>query len=381
MKNCMSKICRTLGLLLSVVLLASGALSQEQPSRVPTTRRDGMVSESGTRGGARAGVDVIMASDEDYRLAPSDVIKIVIEDAPELSSSYRINKAGTIPMKYLGTMSVVGKTPEEVSVIITDGLKGRYLKDPKVYVAVEQYNSRTFFIQGAVRSPGVFVIEGKPSLFKLISIAGGMADNHGSTAYIIRETKLNAEKLEKLRSGQDPADDKSKETIGSSTPLGQAVEATKGSVTGIEGESEYELIRAQINGLYRGAFDQNLIIQPNDLVYIPPSDVFFVAGEVKAPGQFPLRDGTTLRQAISLAQGTFFKSATNRAVIFRQDPLTGKLNEIPVDVGAVMSGKAQDVLISANDVIMVPNSKVKSFTGTFMTALANATAFSVIPRR
>ena len=51
----------------------------------------------------------------------------------------------------------------------------RYLKDPKVYVSVKQYNSRTFFIQGAVRSPGVYVISGKPTLFKLMTIAGRVA--------------------------------------------------------------------------------------------------------------------------------------------------------------------------------------------------------------
>jgi polysaccharide export outer membrane protein len=303
------------------------------------------------------------------------VIKIYIEDAPELSSNYRINKAGTIPMKYLGTTIVAGKTTEEVSSLITDGLKGRYLKDPKVYVTVEQYNSRTFFIQGAVRNPGVYIIEGRPSLFKLISVAGGLSGGNGSTAYIIRETKVDADKLEKKRAGIDPGQAQSQDQAAGSTattPVGKALEDAKATQAGVEGETEYEVITAQIGGLYRGRFEQNLVIQPNDFVYIPPSDVFFVAGEVKAPGQFTLREGTTLRQAISLAQGTFFKSATNRAVIFRQDPVTGKLTEVPVDIGAVMSGKKDDIPILPNDVIVVPNSKVKSIAGGVLMTLGNS---------
>src|SRR5262249_53240867 len=148
-----------------------------------------------------------ISSDEDYQLAPSDVVRISIEDAPELSGNYRINKSGSIPMKYLGAMNVAGKTPEEVGTLIADGLRGRYLKDPKVYVTVEQYNSRTFFIQGAVKSPGVYVIEGNPSLFKLITIAGGLAESRGSVAYIVRETKVDPEKLERSRSGIDEAKD------------------------------------------------------------------------------------------------------------------------------------------------------------------------------
>ena len=358
-------------LFMTITLLSVSYAQVDPPRPAPQTpRRDPSSDNNPGRNTGRTGPDVIMSSDEDYKLNASDLIEVNIEDAPELSGNYRINKSGTIPMKYLGSMQVVGKTSEEVGAMITNGLRGRYLKDPKVYVSVKQYNSRTFFIQGAVRSPGVYVIEGKPSLFKLISIAGGMSENHGSTAYIIRETKMSPEKLEKLRSGQQDVD--KQKTAEVSTPLAQAVTQAKGETAVIEGESDYELITAHINGLFRGSFEQNLIIQPNDLVYVPPSDVFFVAGEVRAPGQFQLRDGTTLRQAISLAQGTYFKSATNKGIIFRQDPATGKLNEIPVDIGAVMSGKLDDVAIMPNDVIMVPNSRVKTISGALLTAMGTS---------
>ncbi len=347
-----------------VVALIAGTVLGQQPKspRVSTPPRQD--TEPGRT--ANLGPSVIMSADEDYRLAASDVIEIIIEDAPELSGNYRVNKSGTIPMKYLGTMKVIDMTSEEISTQVAEGLRGRYLKDPKVYVTVKQYNSRNFFIQGSIRSPGVYVIEGRPSLFKLISIAGGLTENHGSTAYIIRETKVDPVKLEKARAGQ--ADKTDKQAV--PTEIARAVEEVKGDGTVIEGEAEYELITAHISGLFRGRFEQNLIIQPNDLVYVPPSDVFFVAGEVRAPGQFPLRDGTTLRQAISLAQGTYFKSDTKHGIIFRQDPLSGKLNEVRVDIGAVMSGKAQDMLIMPNDVIMVPNSAVKSVSGALMSALA-----------
>ncbi len=343
---------------------------QPQSPRVssPSPRQDTEPGKS-----ARLGPDVIMSADEDYRLSVSDVIEVIIEDAPELSGNYRINKSGNIPMKYLGTMKVVDMTSEGVANQITEGLRGRYLKDPKVYVTVKQYNSRNFFIQGSVRSPGVYVIEGRPSLFKLISIAGGLTENHGSTAYIIRESKVDVEKLEKIRAGQPVESDK--KTI--SSDLARAVEEVKGDNTVVEGETDYELITAHISGLFRGRFEQNLIIQPNDLVYVPPSDVFFVAGEVRAPGQFPLRDGTTLRQAISLAQGTYFKSDTKRGIIFRQDPLSGKLTEIAVDIGLVMSGKREDLLIMPNDVIMVPNSAVKSVSGALLTALGTGLAWRI----
>jgi protein involved in polysaccharide export with SLBB domain len=93
-----------------------------------------------------------------------------------------------------------------------------------------------------------------------------------------------------------------------------------------------------------------------------------VAGEINAPGVFELKEGTTLRQAISLAQGTTIRAATSKAFIFREDPTTGKRQEINVDVGAVMSGKREDIPVLANDIVMVPNSRMKTFGSTLLNA-------------
>jgi len=299
------------------------------------------------------------------------VVEIQIEDAPELSGNYRVNQQGNIPMKFLGSLSVVGRTTDEVTAMVANGLRGRYLRNPQVYVAVRQYNSRTFFIQGAVRNPGVYVIEEHPSLFKLITVAGGLVDRHAPTAFIIRESRPSPENLERLRAGlptrqSAPEKNSSVDTASQqnvATELTNYAEQLRARTQGVEGDVEYELITAQISGLFRGNFEQNVVIQPNDLVYIPPAESFFVAGEVKSPGQFPLREGTTLRQAISLAQGTLFNAAANRTIIFRQDPLSGKLEELIVDVAAIMNGKQDDIGIMPNDVIMIPNSRLKSVGG------------------
>jgi protein involved in polysaccharide export with SLBB domain len=339
-------------------------------------QKDGSRRES-TGPSPRVSNPVIINSDEDYQLAPSDTIRIVIEDAPELSSIFRINKQGTIPLRYLGQTLVAGKTTEEVAKMIADSLRGRYLKDPKVYVSVEQYNSRTFFIQGNVRTPGTYVIEGTPSLFKLITIAGGLTENHGSLAYIIREKKADPEKIERSRAGIEQPPDKNVSKTTLPTAISQALDEKKASEAGIEGETEYQLITSQLSSLFKGRFEQNFLIEPNDLVFIPPRDVFYLAGEVKSPGQYPLKEGTTLRQAVSISQGTFARAATNRAIIFRQDPLTGKTTEIPVDIGAVMKGKFQDILIMPNDVIVVPGSTVKSVTSSITNALIRGAGRSI----
>jgi polysaccharide export outer membrane protein len=218
----------------------------------------------------------------------------------------------------------------------------------------------------------VYIIQGRPSLFKLITIAGGLQDKHGSTAYIVREVKAKPEKLENR--GQDTAQPEQTH----STPVAQAIDNAKGSSTAIEGETEFELQRASIGGLSKGRFDQNVMIQPGDVVYIPPGEVFYVSGEVRSPGQYQYREGMTLRQAITLSQGPYFKAKLDKGIIFREDPMTGKFSEIPVNIGAVINkGGTEDIPVYPNDIILVPNSAVKSVAGALLMALGTGVATRV----
>ena len=329
---------------------ASTAAQKAQPQSEQGSNRTG---DRATDAGRTS--SVLVSSEEDYRIGAGDVIEIQVEDMPEVSKSIRVTASGTFLMPILGRMKAKGKTPEGLGQEIADRLRGDYLKDPKVNVVVREYNSRSFFIQGAVRNPGVFQIEGRPSLLTLITLAGGLADNHGAVTFIIRKAKPTGEAVQ---------DKSSAESI-----PGLPVADGEGE------EPKYELLRVNINSLLKGNFGNNALLQPGDIVNIPPSDVFYVAGEVKAPGSFSLKEGTTLRQAVSLAQGTNFNAATDKAIIFRDDA-NGTRQEIHVDIGAVMKGKKDDVPILANDIIIVPNSRMKSIGG----ALIKAFGFSSMAR-
>jgi polysaccharide biosynthesis/export protein len=321
---------------------------------------------------------VIISPGEDYRIGPSDVIEVMVDDAPELSRTLRVSGDGAILVPFLGRVVAQQKTPNELAALIADRLRGDYLQSPQVSVTVLQINSRTYLVQGSVRRPGLYQIEGEPSLLKLITIAGGLSENHGSTAFIIREIKgsVAIQGWESGNASIHRTDSKAHENLskGSSVLTPDAQHPTPDPAT----SGKYELLKVSINGLLRGNFEQNIAIGPGDIVHIPPTDVFFVAGEVNAPGSFPLKEGTTLRQAISLAQGATFQAAAGRSIIFREDPVSGKRQEIQVDVPAVMNGKKEDISILANDIVIVPNSRVKSVTGTLLRAFGvNATRIPV----
>lgn len=337
----LSSICALV--LFSVVAVGfAGAQTRQQPKIQPPPQTGGEPNTSPA---------ILVSPDEDYRIGARDVIEIRIDDAPELSVTTSVNADGTFLMPYLKRVKALNKTTEELSREIADGLRGRYLKDPNVIVAVKQFYSRSFFILGAVRKPGVYQIEGRPPLLKLITLAGGPAENRGSSAFIIREKK-------KAVSSASTA------SADASTDKNQAE------------EPEYDIRMVNINGMFKGLGigGQDSYLEPGDIVNIPPADVFYVAGEVNAPGSFPLSEGTTVRQAIALSQGTTMNAALGSGVIFRQDATTGKRVEIPIDVGAVMKAKKEDIALMANDIVIVPNSRSKTIGNSILKAVGMGAA-------
>ena len=354
------------GLMLCATGFAANSPQQEKPpAETPTTRES---SRRESRTGERNSQSILVEPSEDYRIGPRDVLEISVEDAPELSGVFEVNSKGTIPMRYLKSILVEGKTGEEVAKLIADGLRGPYLKDPQVSISIKEYNSKSFFIQGSVRTPGVYRMESRGSLFKLINLAGGLADNHGSIAFIVRELKPGAvSKAATEPAGQPVA------PIAASTqraPVDPTAQPASAQVTSrAEGTEDYEMTPVNIAGLQSGHLEQNVLLKPGDLVIIPKGDTFFIAGEVLQPGEFALKPGTSVRQAISLARGFQFKAAKGNCKIFRQDLASGQMKEISVDAGAIMDGKKPDIPLMAADILQVPGSKAKSIGQSLLNAL------------
>lgn len=181
-------------------------------------------------------------------------------------------------------------------------------------------NGRTkdlYFIIGAVKNPGVYRIESAPSLLKLLALAGGLTDTHGSAAFIMRELPAQA-------ANQDPA---------------------------------FKVIQVRIDQLLKGNLEAPADLEPGDIVNIPQADVFFVAGEGKSASAFPFTEGVTLLQAIARARSVTSRAKPGNVIIFRQDPNTGKREEITVDLDAVTSGKQKDIPLLPNDIVVFPNSQ------------------------
>lgn len=352
----LSAVCATALVILPLVWIAMFTSTISAQQRRGLSQQDRPVTQTSPPDRVTAGA--LTDSNKDYLISQGDVIEIQVQDAPELSHNYQVTAAGYIEIPVLGRVVARQKTTYELAREIANGLREQeYLRTPNVVVNVRQYNSWAFFIQGAVHRPGLYQFESRPSLLTMISFAGGLTDNHGSTVFILRpsNTQKKASDNQDLNVQDQPwAQTQTQTSDPGPTSQSRVNDSDSGTA------ADYELIKVNLSALYKGQFDQNHRLEPGDIVNIPRADVFFVAGEVQAPGSFTLKDGTTLRQAISLAQGMTFKAKPARGIIFREDPVTGSRKEIQVDISAVMNGKREDISVQANDVVIVPNSQTKS---------------------
>ena len=136
--------------------------------------------------------------DKSYRILTGDVLEIFIEGAPEFDGYYAVKSNGRFLMPYLKCVAASGKTTDELAAFIADQLRGRYLKEPVVRVAVlilpRESNGRhitgtaAVSIYGAVNAPGDYYYREGMTIKDVLIIARGVTPNAQNTGYIVRHS-------------------------------------------------------------------------------------------------------------------------------------------------------------------------------------------------
>ncbi|MBI4461803.1 MAG: hypothetical protein HY653_02755, partial [Acidobacteria bacterium] len=65
-------------------------------------------------------------------------------------------------------------------------------------------------------------------------------------------------------------------------------------------------------------------------------------------------------QAIALGEGLTRTAAKSHARIIRTDPQTGARQELALDLGQILAGRAADPLLQPKDIVFIPNSAARS---------------------
>lgn len=110
----------------------------------------------------------------DTTLGPGDVFDVRVYGEKELTNTYRVASDGSIDFPMVGTVSVDGLTPTDVTRLLqTRLIEGKFLKNPNISILVKEYNSKKISVFGQVSKPGTFPYEEGMSVVEAISRAGG----------------------------------------------------------------------------------------------------------------------------------------------------------------------------------------------------------------
>src|SRR5262249_53970045 len=87
----------------------------------------------------------------------------------------------------------------------------------------------------------------------------------------------------------------------------------------------------------------------------------YVIGEVNKPGPVSLGSGhsITIIEAVSSSGGTLRTAAPSRTRVLRRVAGQEQRAEVNVDLQKIMNGKADDVALAADDILVIPDSSGK----------------------
>ena len=115
------------------------------------------------------------AAPSDYVLQPSDLLRIVVFQEPDLFREVRISQENTINLPLIGTIDLSGKTVRQAEEMIQTLYDRDYLKNPQITITIAEYTPRTVQVIGAVNQPGsiAFTPEQKMTFLEAVARAGG----------------------------------------------------------------------------------------------------------------------------------------------------------------------------------------------------------------
>jgi polysaccharide export outer membrane protein len=149
----------------------------------------------------QADPNAALLKDYQYKVAPHDILSVIVWDHPELTSpagQYRspeengqiVYADGTMFYPFVGYVNVVGKTVIEIQRELTTRIR-HAIKDPQVSVRVAKFQGRRVEVAGEVKSPQTLYLDNIPLRISdaLVKTGGFARDSNPAEVTLIRGGK------------------------------------------------------------------------------------------------------------------------------------------------------------------------------------------------
>lgn len=215
------------------------------------------------------------AAETSYLLGAGDEVRMTVYGQTDLTTEAQISSDGTFQVPLLGAVKIAGRSSAEAAAQIADMYqRGNFLKQAQVNIIVTTYRSQSVAILGKVNRPGRLVLEGPTSLTEALAWAGGVADSGSEHLILIRTT-----------------------------------------AAGRQERREYDLQK-----LLNREAEQNAVVwlKNGDTLYVPIAGRFYLSGEVKTPGMYPLDRPLNVMQALGVGGGLSTRASDRAIKLYRQ---------------------------------------------------------------
>lgn len=230
-------------------------------------------------------------------LGAGDQIYITVFGQPDMSAEVTVNDNLQVTLPLVGSLKVGGLTPPTLEKLIAKRLKeGEYLLNPEVSIQVRQVRSQIMSVLGEVQRPGRFVLAGKMTVLDALAMAGGMTPRADQTVVLIRR-------------------DDSK----------------------IGGSSSQEMNLSLKHLLDSKRAELNLELRNDDVLFVAQQKSFYVFGEVRKPGSYPMELDLNVMRVLALSGGVTERGSMKRIRIHRQGQ-DQKITEIKPGLNELIEG-------------------------------------------
>jgi polysaccharide export outer membrane protein len=260
---------------LSVLAIGAAATAAAQPAPKAPAAKSAAEAEKDALAG--------------YVVGPDDVIEVSVLGQPEFTTRARVRTNGTIALPFIGETPVGGKTAIQLSSEVASKLKaGGYYANPIVNVDIVGFASRYVIILGDIAQPGLQPVDRSYRLSEVIARAGGLRETGADFVLLRRATG--------------------------------------------------EEIKVPFVTLASGGPEQDPLVQPGDKIYVPSAELYYIYGQVGAPGQYPIKGSgpMTVRMALARAGGIGPNGSAKRLKVFRNGAETKIKMDEPIRPGDVL---------------------------------------------
>jgi polysaccharide export outer membrane protein len=219
----------------------------------------------------------------EYRLAPGDVIRVVVYQNPDLTLESRVGDNGLLSYPLLGSVPVGGLSVQAAEARIAEGLRnGNFVKQPQVTIVVTQVRGHQVSVLGQVNRAGRYAIEsGEMRLSELLAVAGGIGPN-GTDVVVLTGTR----------------------------------------------EGRPFRLEVDLPAMFlAGGRDTDVVVRNGDTVWVDRQALVYIYGEVQRPGALRLERGMTLLQALA-AGGGLTQRGTERGIRLHRRSAAGPIESL-----------------------------------------------------